>query len=270
MCPSYPATREEKDSTRGRARVLQEMLAPGGPVRGLALPGGARGAGPVPVLQGLRLGLPHRRRHGLLQGRGAAPDLPAPAAARASHYTLGRLPRWADLAARAPRLVNAVLARGSGGALAKLGGRGGPAPRAAAVRRRDLPAAVGRPRPRRTRRRRARWRCGSTRSPTTSPPRSAHGGRAGAGGRRLPRAGPGRGRLLRADLDLHRPAGRRPARSSAGTVAAASPGCVDAGVPIVGLEPSCTAVLRGDAVELRRRPGRRAGRAGPPAPWPSC
>ena len=32
MCPSYLATREEKDSTRGRARVLQEMLAPGGPV----------------------------------------------------------------------------------------------------------------------------------------------------------------------------------------------------------------------------------------------
>src|SRR4051794_14561929 len=28
MCPSWPATREEKDTTRGRARVLQEMLAP--------------------------------------------------------------------------------------------------------------------------------------------------------------------------------------------------------------------------------------------------
>ena len=26
MCPSYQATREEKDSTRGRARVLQEMV----------------------------------------------------------------------------------------------------------------------------------------------------------------------------------------------------------------------------------------------------
>ena len=26
MCPSFQATREEKDSTRGRARALQEML----------------------------------------------------------------------------------------------------------------------------------------------------------------------------------------------------------------------------------------------------
>ena len=26
MCPSYLATRDEKDSTRGRARVLQEMI----------------------------------------------------------------------------------------------------------------------------------------------------------------------------------------------------------------------------------------------------
>ena len=26
MCPSYLATKDEKDSTRGRARVLQEML----------------------------------------------------------------------------------------------------------------------------------------------------------------------------------------------------------------------------------------------------
>src|ERR1700723_3725895 len=26
MCPSYQATRDEKDSTRGRARILQEMV----------------------------------------------------------------------------------------------------------------------------------------------------------------------------------------------------------------------------------------------------
>ena len=37
MCPSYPATRDEKDSTRGRARVLQEALD-GTLVRGLADP----------------------------------------------------------------------------------------------------------------------------------------------------------------------------------------------------------------------------------------
>ena len=64
MCPSYLATRDEKDSTRGRARVLQEMangtlVRAGGPVRR-----GARVARPVPVLQGVRQRLPGRGRHG--------------------------------------------------------------------------------------------------------------------------------------------------------------------------------------------------------------
>ena len=63
MCPSYLATREEKDSTRGRARVLQEALD-GSLVHGPRRPGRARGARPLPVLQGLRLRLPDRRRHG--------------------------------------------------------------------------------------------------------------------------------------------------------------------------------------------------------------
>ena len=59
--------------------------APGGPRRH---PGGrpvrsrgARGAGPLPVMQGLCLRLPDRRGHGGLQGRGAAPDLRAPPSA---------------------------------------------------------------------------------------------------------------------------------------------------------------------------------------------
>ncbi len=72
MCPSYLATREEKDSTRGRARVLQDV------VRGELAVERARGARrprPVPVLQGLRVRLPDRHRHGDVQVRGAAPDL---------------------------------------------------------------------------------------------------------------------------------------------------------------------------------------------------
>src|SRR4051812_7297245 len=52
MCPSFPATLEEKDSTRGRARVLQEMLAPGGPVHDWRAPGGAQAPGPLPSCQG--------------------------------------------------------------------------------------------------------------------------------------------------------------------------------------------------------------------------
>ncbi len=43
---------------------------------GLGVAGGARGARPVPVVQGLRQRLPHRHRHGHVQVRGAVPDLP--------------------------------------------------------------------------------------------------------------------------------------------------------------------------------------------------
>ena len=81
MCPSYLATRDEKDSTRGRARVLQE-LANGSLCLRLGRARGRRGARPVPVLQGLLDRLPGRRRHGHLQGRGALPAVPAAAPAR--------------------------------------------------------------------------------------------------------------------------------------------------------------------------------------------
>ncbi|MCH0565979.1 FAD-binding and (Fe-S)-binding domain-containing protein [Streptomyces sp. MUM 2J] len=107
MCPSYAATREEKDSTRGRARVLQEMLNG-------ELIGGWRSPAVADALD-LCLGC-----------KGCASDCPTGidmAAYKAealhqkyrcrprprSHYTLGRLPMWAKLAARAPRLVNALL-----------------------------------------------------------------------------------------------------------------------------------------------------------------
>ncbi len=53
MCPSFQATRDEKDSTRGRARVLQEMINGTLVEPRLAFPRGARGARPVPVVQGL-------------------------------------------------------------------------------------------------------------------------------------------------------------------------------------------------------------------------
>ena len=79
MCPSYLATAEEKDSTRGRARVLQDAVT--GRLAGARLRRGRRGARPVPGLQGLRPRLPHRRGHGDVQGRGAAPPLPGQATA---------------------------------------------------------------------------------------------------------------------------------------------------------------------------------------------
>src|SRR5680860_616869 len=41
---------------------------------------GARGARPLPLLQGMCHGLSHRRGHGHLQGRGSAPEVPPPTA----------------------------------------------------------------------------------------------------------------------------------------------------------------------------------------------
>lgn len=121
MCPSFLATRDEKDSTRGRARVLQE-LANGTLVSG--------GWGSPEIAESLDL---------CLSCKGCAADCPAGvdmATYKAealhqryrgrlrppSHYALGLLPRWARLAARAPRLVNAVLGIGPLAALAKRGG----------------------------------------------------------------------------------------------------------------------------------------------------
>ena len=124
MCPSYLATRDEKDSTRGRARVLQE-LANGTLVSGWDAP---------EVAESLDL---------CLSCKGCSSDCPAgidmatyKAEALyqryrrrlrpASHYSLGWLPRWAALTTRSPwlaRLANASLRVKPAAALAKrLGG----------------------------------------------------------------------------------------------------------------------------------------------------
>ena len=107
MCPSYQATREEKDSTRGRARVLQEMIN-GDLVHGWNSPA---------VHEALDL---------CLSCKGCARDCPTGIDMAAyksqvldhsyrrkirprSHYALGWLPRWGRLIIRAPllsRLVN--------------------------------------------------------------------------------------------------------------------------------------------------------------------
>src|SRR4029453_9011820 len=111
MGPSWPATREEKDSTRGRARVLQEMLAPGGPVRDWRSP---------EVHEALDL---------CLSCKGCSRDCPtgvdmASYKAEVLHQSYPRPLR--------PRAVNAVLSSRPGGALAK--GSAGMDPR------RELPA----------------------------------------------------------------------------------------------------------------------------------
>jgi FAD/FMN-containing dehydrogenase/Fe-S oxidoreductase len=117
MCPSWLATRDEKDTTRGRSRVLQEAVN-GTLVRGLSSP---------EVHEALDL---------CLACKGCASDCPAGvdmATYKAevlhqtyrrrlrppAHYSLGWLPRWAAVAARAPRLANLLLTAPGLSSLAK-------------------------------------------------------------------------------------------------------------------------------------------------------
>ena len=107
MCPSYRATRDEQHSTRGRARLLQEMI-----VGDLADVGWRS----TEVHDALDL---------CLSCRGCVSECPTGvdmAAYKAefldhhyrrrlrpmSHYSLGWLPVWLKATARVPRLVNAI------------------------------------------------------------------------------------------------------------------------------------------------------------------
>jgi Fe-S oxidoreductase len=163
-----------------------------------------------------------------------------------SHYTLGRLPFWSDLAARAPRLVNRVLGSRLGGRLAKAG--------AGIDQRRDVPHFA-----RRTFRQ--EWAARESFPADGTPvalwvdsftdhfaPEVAW-----AAARVLEAAGhrvhvPGADTccgltwITTGQLDTAR-------RILAGTVESLV-AAADAGWPIVGVEPSCTAVLRSEALEL--------------------
>ncbi|MEJ7704101.1 MAG: FAD-linked oxidase C-terminal domain-containing protein [Geodermatophilaceae bacterium] len=105
MCPSYQVTREETHSTRGRARLLFEMI------RGEVITDGWRS---TEVRDALDL---------CLSCKGCRGDCPVEVdmatykaeflshhyAGRlrpASHYSMGWLPLWARLAARSPELAN--------------------------------------------------------------------------------------------------------------------------------------------------------------------
>jgi FAD/FMN-containing dehydrogenase/Fe-S oxidoreductase len=135
MCPSYLATKDETHSTRGRARVLQEL------VNGRLVTGGWQAP---EVSQALEL---------CLSCKGCASDCPAGVDMAsykaevlyqryrrklrpASHYALGWLPRWSRLASRSPRLANAALRPKPLAALAKRAG--------GIDQRRPLPSFAGR------------------------------------------------------------------------------------------------------------------------------
>jgi hypothetical protein len=107
MCPSYRATKEERYSTRGRARLLNEML------RGDVITGGWRSEEVKDALEwclackGCRSDCPTHT------------DMASYKAEFFSHYyesharpvqahVMGRIGEWAPLAAKSPRLVNAL------------------------------------------------------------------------------------------------------------------------------------------------------------------
>jgi FAD/FMN-containing dehydrogenase/Fe-S oxidoreductase len=109
MCPSFMATREEKDSTRGRARLLQEMMRPESPTKtgwkndavkdALHLCLACKGCkGDCPVQVDMATYKAEFLAH-YYQGRVRPP----------SAYAMGLIPVWAPIAAQAPDLVNGML-----------------------------------------------------------------------------------------------------------------------------------------------------------------
>ncbi|MFI6575891.1 FAD-binding and (Fe-S)-binding domain-containing protein [Nocardiopsis sp. NPDC050513] len=121
MCPSYQVTRDEKDSTRGRARVLDEML------NGGVIEDGWRS---TEVRDALDL---------CLSCKGCSHDCPTQVDMAtykseflhhhyrwrprpASHYSMGWLPLWARLARPVAGLVNRVTGSPAAGPLKRLGG----------------------------------------------------------------------------------------------------------------------------------------------------
>ncbi|WP_416366331.1 FAD-binding and (Fe-S)-binding domain-containing protein [Nocardioides sp.] len=250
MCPSYLATREEKDSTRGRARVLQDV------VRGelawdapevhasldlcLSCKGCASDCPTGVDMATYKSEVLHQTYSRSAGGRRLRPR---------AHYSLGRLPLWARLVGLVPGLAlvaNLMLRLPVLGALGKwVAGVDG---------RRSVPAFARR----------------SFRSSYDGPTPAAAAGKpvilfadsfsdafdpevAAATVRVLEDAGYaprlpdsrvccGLTWITTGQLD----AGRRILSDTVATLV----GAARDGVPIVGIEPSCTGVLRSDAVEL--------------------
>ncbi|WP_374118969.1 FAD-binding and (Fe-S)-binding domain-containing protein [Streptomyces odontomachi] len=251
MCPSYRATKEEEHSTRGRARLLFEMLG---------------GHGDSAVSDGWRSTEVRDALDLCLACKGCRSDCPtgvdmatykaeflahhyAGRLRPASHYALGWLPLWAGLSRVAPGLVNAALH----------------APGLAAVGKRLAGVAGARDAPLFARESFAQWwrtRGGSP--PDPADPHTVvlwpdtfsshfHPAIAISAVRVLEHAGfrvavptepvccgltwISTGQLGTAKRVLRR------------TLTALRP-YLEAGTPIIGLEPSCTAVFRADAPEL--------------------
>ncbi|MGW1675801.1 FAD-binding and (Fe-S)-binding domain-containing protein [Saccharopolyspora sp. NPDC002376] len=244
MCPSYRVTREEKHSTRGRAHLLFEMLA------GRVIKHGWRSR---EVREALDL---------CLSCKGCKSDCPVDVDMAtykaeflhqyyrhrlrpAAHYSMGFLPLWLKAGQRAPRLVNRVLSGPLAPVFKRLGGIDA---------RRDVPELAAQSL-------QAWW---SERNPRSSNSARVllfpdtftnhfdpHIGRdavtaleALGHAVEIPREPVCCGLTWHStgQLGIARRAVRRTARLLRPQL--------DRGLPVIGLEPSCTAFLRNDAVEL--------------------
>ncbi|MFG2357077.1 FAD-binding and (Fe-S)-binding domain-containing protein [Streptomyces sp. NPDC048521] len=251
MCPSYRATMEEEHSTRGRARLLFEML---------------NGHADSAVKDGWRSTAVHDALDLCLACKGCKSDCPTGADMAtlkaeflshhyegrlrpAAHYSMGWLPVWARLSRLAPSLVNSALhAPGLARAAKRLAGLDEARPAPLFAEQSFLQW----------------WRARGAEEPDPADPRTVvlwpdtfsnyfHPSIATAAVRVLEDAGfrvavptepvccgltwistgqlPTAKRVLRRTLDVLRPH-------------------LEAGTPVIGLEPSCTAVFRSDAPEL--------------------
>ena len=248
MCPSYLATRDEKDSTRGRSRVLQEALD-GELVHGLADPAVHEALDLCLACKGCKSDCPTgvdmasykaEALYATYDGPGATKRRPR------SHYLLGRLPQWARLTAPVAPVANRMLRLGPIARLAKA--------TAGIDQRRSIPAFAPRTLRRTTRRAAAKasgapdvWIWADSFTDHFFPDNAL------AAIRFLESAGV-TARVIRDDaccgLTWVTTGQLDQARSIMGrTVQALSP-YVASGVPVVGLEPSCLATLRSDLPEL--------------------
>ncbi|MCM0620783.1 FAD-binding and (Fe-S)-binding domain-containing protein [Nocardioides bruguierae] len=256
MCPSWQATRDEKDSTRGRSRVLQEALD-GTLVHGLSDPAVGEALDLCLACKGCASDCPtgvdmatykSEALHQRYDGEGATERRPM------SHLTLGRLPLWSRLVAPVAGLANASLKVGP---LAKV------AKKVAGVdQRRSIPSFAT-----------TTVRAGERRGPRAADARvpdvwvwadsftdhfqtgSAHAAIAvlEAAGLRVKvideRACCGLTWITTGQLTT--------AQKIIASTVETLERYVSSGVPVVALEPSCLATLRSDAVELTEDP--RAG-----------
>ncbi|WP_084125458.1 FAD-binding and (Fe-S)-binding domain-containing protein [Demequina sp. NBRC 110054] len=254
MCPSYAATKDEKDVTRGRARVLQDAIN-GSLIGGLTAPEVRQSLDACLSCKACSSDCPsgidmaayksevlHRSYQGKLR--------PMP------HYSIGWLPRWMNIIGWVPWLVNGVMAVGP---LRRL-----ILPIAGLDKRRSLPKFAAKPF--------RRTQVAKSHRPDENSAKASS-------------LGTDRRVVLWADsftdgLDPEIPTAIVEVLESAGfeVIVSAGDACCGVtwistgqldgarkhlehllsvlgpyavnGIPIIGVEPSCTAVLRGDITEI--------------------